>query len=161
VTNNDDEFDTFFRKHLVSVVQHLVRLGFTRECAEEATESTMVTLYERWDKIDKPLPWVRCTAGWRAFDARQELRNGPVELTEEMGLKLHHHDSDPIERQESAARVQRLLGRLPERQRQVISWWLDGFSDQEIAEALGISEATVRSNRRHGLRKLQGVGDDD
>jgi RNA polymerase sigma-70 factor (ECF subfamily) len=163
LTTGNGEFDAFFRKHVVSIIRHLVRQGFGQMCAEEAVEDTMVSLCTQWDDIQHPLTWVRRTAYWRAVKVARAARAGPVELTD--ADVPPHLDDDPVIAQESAARVQRLLAGLSDRRRAVLSWWLNGFDDREIARELGISEATVRSHKRYGLAdisaklKLEGGGE--
>lgn len=152
--SDTDSFDGFFRKHVVSLLQHLTRQGFGDECAKEAVSETMASLYERWGEIRYPLRWARRTAWCHALD---EVKIGHVPLAEHLerdGAGPCHLDEDPVVQQESKARVVHLLDGMPVRRRAVISGWLDGFDDQEIAEELKISEATVRSHRRHGLREV-------
>ncbi|ALG13951.1 hypothetical protein [Kibdelosporangium phytohabitans] len=87
------------------------------------------------DAIDRPLTWARRTAYWHAVDAARAAGAGPVELTDTDAA--HHYDEDPVLSRESAARVRCLLADLPTRRREVFSWWLDGFDDQEIARDSG------------------------
>ncbi len=69
-------------------------------------------------------------------------------------------DSPGVEAQiverEEVARIQRLMGRLPEKQR--LSVWLrlyDGLSFREVAEATDSTEGAARVNYFHGIRKLR------
>ncbi|MFD1051898.1 RNA polymerase sigma factor, partial [Kibdelosporangium lantanae] len=47
------------------------------------------------------------------------------------------------------------LNTLPLRQRLVMTWKLDGFENDEIAEQLDMTPATVRSNYRHARATLR------
>jgi RNA polymerase sigma factor (sigma-70 family) len=49
------------------------------------------------------------------------------------------------------------LAALPDRQRQVMAWLYDGYSEEEIAEHLGMKVNTVRSTVRHGRAKLRAL----
>ncbi|MEU4518817.1 LuxR C-terminal-related transcriptional regulator [Amycolatopsis sp. NPDC024027] len=64
---------------------------------------------------------------------------------------FRHYDEDPVIQQESKARITQLLAGLPPKRRAVMSAWLAGAEDSEIAKELEISEGTVRSHRRYGL----------
>jgi len=152
-----ESFDAFFRKNVISVIRYVIWRGADPDRAEDAVEDAMVKLYEQWDDIRFPLPWLRETAYWTA---RGRLAAGPgaVELNDIAELDaspaLRHHDMDPMCEQESAARVHELLRELPERRRMVLGLWLDGCGDDEIADELQISEATVRSHKRYALRDV-------
>lgn len=143
-----------------------MRQGFTEECAKESVAETMTTLYQRWHDIVHPLGWARRTAYCHALDevnSRSALLIDPQDLPHRF---VTHRDEDTVFQHESKARVIGLLDGLPARRREVISHWLDGYEDREIAEDMGISEATVRSHRRHALRAIAAKlglegGDDD
>lgn len=59
---------------------------------------------------------------------------------------------------EEAQRIQRLLGRIPERQAEVVRLCvLDELAPRQIAEIIGRPEATVKSRLRYGLEKLREI----
>ena len=61
-----------------------------------------------------------------------------------------------ISQQQVAARLPDAMERLPRRQRQVVIWrYYEERSFDEIAEILGVKNATVRSLLRHGLANLR------
>jgi RNA polymerase sigma-70 factor, ECF subfamily len=67
-----------------------------------------------------------------------------------------------LEVHEASDRVNRLMARLPEKQR--TSVWLrlyDGLSFREIGDATGSSEGAARVNYFHGVRKLREWMEDD
>ena len=47
------------------------------------------------------------------------------------------------------------LAGLPPKQRQVMAWHWDGFSDAEIAAELGDSVTAVRKNRNRAVKNLR------
>ena len=47
-----------------------------------------------------------------------------------------------------------MVRRLPERQRHVFAWHLEGFSCGQIAKIEQMTEATVRSHLRHARDRL-------
>jgi RNA polymerase sigma factor (sigma-70 family) len=150
-----DEFDAFFRKHLVPLVQHIMRRGFNEECAKEAAAETMATLYWRWGEIEQPYAWACQTGYYNALNEVNSRKTHLIADPESLPTKaLSHHDEDAIVQQESKAKVIKLLEGLSDRRRAVISYWLDGFEDHDTAKQLGISEPTVRSHRRYALRDI-------
>ncbi len=61
-----------------------------------------------------------------------------------------------IARRELIEKLPRAIDRLPHRQRQVVMWrFYESRSYEEIAEVLGVCQATVRSLMRHGLNNLR------
>ena len=48
-----------------------------------------------------------------------------------------------------------VIAGLPPKQRQVMAWHWDGFSDEEIAAELGDSADAVRKNRSRAMSKLR------
>jgi RNA polymerase sigma factor (sigma-70 family) len=60
-----------------------------------------------------------------------------------------------IERQEQQATLRHGLTRLSPCRRQVLERYLKGHSTAEIADALGMSEASVRQHKSRGLRTLR------
>ncbi|HEY3282485.1 MAG TPA: sigma-70 family RNA polymerase sigma factor [Armatimonadota bacterium] len=63
---------------------------------------------------------------------------------------------DGLVKQELLKALPSAIERLPHRQRQVVIWrFYESRSYEEIAEILGICQATVRSLMRHGLNNLR------
>lgn len=62
---------------------------------------------------------------------------------------------DPITLAEGQQNVLSVFRRLPLMQRLVLALIYDGFTCREIAEMLGITEATVRSHLRHARNNLK------
>lgn len=155
VANDETEnFEEFFRAHLVSETAHLVRLGFSQDCALEAVEEAMTTLCARWEDIRHRCAWVRKTSRGHALTITKQRFDVLPDDFERRHPAFQHYDEDPVLQEESKAWIAQLLAGLPLKRREVISAWLEGIPDAEIARDLGISEATVRSHRRHGLADI-------
>ena len=149
-----EEFESFFRQHALAAIQHLVRLGFNPDIAEEAVETTMVTLCLRWETIQHPRAWVKCTAKGHALSlVKDQLQALSIDV-ERDSASLRHEDDDSIIQEESKARIAQLLDGLTPQRQAVMSAWLDGCTSREIAEELEISEGTVRSHKRYALRDI-------
>ncbi len=142
-----DDFDAFFRADFAPLVAFLCKAGFEVETARDVAAEAMLHALEAWPSIEEPRAWVRRAAG-RLLDAPEPARREwtPVgDLDDEKLTALVEQHSRIIE----------LLAALPDQQRMVLTWSLDGFTPNQIAKALRITPATVRSNLRHVRERLK------
>jgi RNA polymerase sigma factor (sigma-70 family) len=65
------------------------------------------------------------------------------------------YDKDIAQIKGEEDQILELLSRLPPTQRLVMTCHLDGFDNKEIANQLGMLEATVRSTLRHAREKMK------
>ena len=56
---------------------------------------------------------------------------------------------------EEMQRIQHHLDRLTDREKEVLCWVVGGHLNKQIADELGISEATVKAHRAHVMEKMQ------
>ncbi|WP_329044607.1 LuxR C-terminal-related transcriptional regulator [Amycolatopsis sp. NBC_01488] len=143
-----DDFDAFFRADFPSLVAFLCKAGFEVETARDIAAEAMLHALEAWPTLEDPRAWVRRVAG-RLLDAVDDARAdwtlaGDPRDDEKLGAVADQH-ADLLE----------LLAALPGRQRIVLAWSLDGFTPTQIATALRIAPATVRSNLRHVRDRLR------
>ncbi|WP_410593764.1 RNA polymerase sigma factor [Amycolatopsis sp. lyj-23] len=145
-----DEFDAFFRADFPALVAFLCKAGFEVETARDVAAEAMLHALEAWPVVEDPRAWVRRVAG-RLIDAPAGARvdwapvGDPQDDEELAGLVDQH------------AGLIELLASLPGKQRMVLAWSLDGFTPSQIAEALRIAPATVRSTLRHVRERLRRV----
>ncbi|MEU4249284.1 sigma-70 family RNA polymerase sigma factor [Amycolatopsis sp. NPDC026612] len=143
-----DEFDAFFRADFPSLVAFLCKAGFEVEPARDVAAEVMLHALEAWPTLEDPRAWVRRAAG--------RLLDVPGEARADWTLA-----GDPREDEQLAGLVEQhaglidLLASLPGKQRTVLAWSLDGFTPAQIAEALRIAPATVRSTLRHVRERLR------
>jgi RNA polymerase sigma-70 factor (ECF subfamily) len=130
------------------------RLGDLQD-AEDAVQEAFVRAYadrEKLRKITWVAPYLFRMVGNRCTDLlRKRQRAGPL-LEETSAAKL------PGESALEQQRIEGLLGRLPQRQAEVLR--LRVFADlqfDEIAEAVGRSVPTVKSQFRRGIERLRRI----
>ena len=148
----DDAFDTLFPQ--------AARLAFRilghRAAAEDVAAEALARALANWSRVAS-LPhrdaWVLRVAVNLAVDAAR--KKTPAQMLSS-GL-----DAGEVATMRVA--LARALGSLPRRQRETIGLrFLTGLTDGEVAGILGISEGTVRTHVRRGLRSLRlQLRDDD
>ncbi|MEU0788713.1 sigma-70 family RNA polymerase sigma factor [Amycolatopsis sp. NPDC005961] len=144
----DDDFDAFFRADFPPLVAFLCKAGFEAELARDIAAEAMLHALEAWPTLEDPRAWVRRVAG-RLLDAVDDARTdwtaaGDPQDDEKLAALVDQH-----------AGLIDLLASLPGQQRLVLAWSLDGFTPTQIAKALRIAPATVRSNLRHVRERLR------
>ncbi|WP_170231224.1 RNA polymerase sigma factor [Pseudonocardia kunmingensis] len=148
------EFAKFYREAVPGLIGFLRLLGASYPVAADCVQDTMLkALPPVWGTLTHPRAWCRttCMHAYRRQAARN--REDPVA---DVGLTDHpllSTDTD-FDELEEHFEVVRLLERLPLRRRQVMACVYDGASYDEIAEALGMTPATVRSTHRYAKLDL-------
>lgn len=142
----------------------LTRLAFLlcgdRDLADDLTQSTLATVYRKWSRIsalEYPEAYtrrimVREYSSWRRRRSSSELvAASPDDLVPTTRALSDHADLVA-----EADAVWRLLGTLPPKQRAVLvlRYYLDQ-DDHQVAETLGCSASTVRSNAARALASLR------
>jgi RNA polymerase sigma factor (sigma-70 family) len=150
VSSPGEDFDEFFRADLPQLIGFLVHAGWNWEDARDAAAEAMLSVYQGWVEIDHPRAYVRKAAiriatAQRRRDRERTLRSIRGTPTPEQT------DPYPLldDRMDAARRLAALLKQIPDKQRLVLIWSLDGFTNTEIAEHLDMHPGTVASNLRH------------
>jgi DNA-directed RNA polymerase specialized sigma24 family protein len=136
VPDTQEDFEQFFRREFGALVSFVRKLGCGIDDARDAAIDAMHDAYRHWSRVSRPLVWIRLAAGRVAAH------------------KGRHPIADQSEETDGKLRLLTALATLPEDHLVVIGWHLEGFTTDEIAQAQGISEATVRSTSRHALNLL-------
>ena len=152
-------FDDFVAVHgprLTGLARRTLR---DPHAAEDVLQDVLARVYLRWDRIvrlEQPTAYVNrmvvnaCTSWWRRAARRESPSDDPTQGA-----------AEPWQRGEDTAVVERdhmlaLLRRLPGRQRVVLVLrHYERMDDAEIADLLGVSPVTVRSNAHRGLARLR------
>jgi RNA polymerase sigma-70 factor (sigma-E family) len=149
-----EEFDAFVAGSGSRLLHTAYLLTGDRAAAEDLVQDVLVRAWSRWSRVsaaDEPRAYVRrmlvnaSVSRWRGLRSRRAERL-VAEPPDRPGT-----DEDPRDDQMWA-----LVATLPPRQRAVVvlSYYED-LSDGQVAEALGCSTGTVKSQRAKALRSLR------
>jgi RNA polymerase sigma-70 factor (sigma-E family) len=122
--------------------------------AEDLLQAALARVYPRWDGIerDDPDAYVRrvLVNTWASWWRRKWRGEQPTErLPESAG-------ADPYVEADRRDAVRRALGRLPHRQRAVVVLrFHEDMTEAQVANVLGISVGTVKSQTAKALAKLR------
>jgi RNA polymerase sigma-70 factor (sigma-E family) len=141
-----EAFADFYRREHAASLRLAWLLTGSRAAAEDVVQDAMTSVFRAYDRIKLPSAYLRRavinTAKSRARKERQREHVRPQELPAAAGR--------------SDAELLELVARLPYRQRVVIvaRYW-GGWSEQEIARALGSRPGTVKSLASRALSRLR------
>ncbi|MCL2465769.1 MAG: SigE family RNA polymerase sigma factor [Micrococcales bacterium] len=152
----EDEFTAFAKQALPTLTRIAWYLTADGDKAGELVQQTLVRTYHAWKRArHSPLPYARRVmmnqriSTWRA--RRREVLAPPHHFPE-------RPNPDQIEILAERDRLMRALSRLGARQRRVVVLrHVEGFSEKEVAEMLGIPVGTVKSAGSRGLQRLREV----
>jgi RNA polymerase sigma factor (sigma-70 family) len=144
----------FYRAQFRPVVGFLLVIGAPIEEAKDATQEAMIEVARKWQTIDNPKGYVR-TCAIRAYVAalnRDRKRDERARRAVSAGDLV----TSPDDSYENREWIRSLLAALPPVQRQIAGLvFFDGLEPMEVAQILGGSSATVRSNLRHACENLR------
>lgn len=150
------EFNAFVRSNFDELIRLAATTGADTHEANDIVHEVMLGALQNWEKIHSPTSYIRLVIvkelrrrWWRERREREReqaaVRAGPTPWISDGGLVAR----------EQAEYVAGLLKTLPRRQREVFALHFDGLSTREIADALDLSEAAVRSHLRHARDQLR------
>jgi RNA polymerase sigma-70 factor (sigma-E family) len=154
---DDEDFRDFVAARSAGLLRTAYLLQGDRASAEDLLQSALAKAYRHWSRVrragdpaayvrtimvNERRSWWRRTAGREVLDGRLPERPAPDEAA-----GLAERDA-----------VWRAVLTLPPRTRAVLvlRYWED-LSEAEIADVLGCSVGTVKSQASRGLRRLQTV----
>ena len=148
-------FEEFFRHWLPQLKRYLAWLEADVSIIDDAAQETMASAYRYWEKVgtyDNPKIWLFRVAGQRLSDQREKRRR--LALTGDLETLDRQHQDD-LARVEAQHQLLPLLRKLPVHQAAPLVLFYYGFSDQEIAEIVGIAPTSARSARCRGMKMLR------
>ncbi len=151
------DFSTYYAKELSSLVWFAMSLGADAHKAADIAQSAFMEAFPVWESIRCPNAWLRRVAGriyFRQLTSHESLVEGVPEQAGPMSI------TSTAEFRDEARAVLEALADLPPKQRQVMAWYVDGFSPAEIVQELAADPAAVRQNlakARRNLKKSLGI----
>lgn len=156
-------FDPFFDEHYDRVVRSLSLITADRARAEDAAQEAFATAYRKWPMVaglDRPVGWVVVVATnhlkrWFTTEERrlQRFRSAGIAAVDDLALAA---TSDPATEVVIGEALRDSLAALPPRQRAVVVLrYLCDLSTDEVADALGCPNGTVKSTLHRALATLR------
>ena len=149
----DGGFDEMFPELFRAAYKVAFRLLGSREDAADCAQEACARACADWIKLSRggsPVPWVVRTSSNLAIDRWRRARRARAH---EATFVASTGDTDP-ERLD----LYRALDALPRRQREVVVLrYLADMSEAEVAEVIGCSLGTVKSNAARGRAALRAV----
>lgn len=140
-------FADFYRREHAASVRLAWLLTGSRAAAEDVVQDAMTSVFRVYDRLSFPRAYLRrAVINTAKSRERDERRHRERLLHEERSAPENRGDGELLE----------LIAQLPYRQRVVIvaRYW-GGWSEQEIARALGCRPGTVKSLASRALNRLR------
>lgn len=150
------EFSVAVREHQSMVFSIALRLVRDPGLAEEVAQDTFLELYRSWGSMESPkhvLFWLRKVTVHRALDCiRKRHIQAEQSLDDVAEPAVEARNGDPL----LDRRLNQLIGSLPEKARAVVVLrYQEDMGPEEIAEALNMPVATVKSHLQRSLAMLR------
>ncbi|GAB3274872.1 SigE family RNA polymerase sigma factor [Kineosporia babensis] len=152
---DEDGFRALVQQEWVSLTRTAFLLTGDRDYAEDLVQAALEKTHRRWGSVahlDSPRAYVRrvminTATSWRRRRSFGELPQEPTEAVYLPG---------GFEQVEQRQQLLAALQLLPPKMRAVLVLsYFEDLPDQQIAEAMGSSVATVKSQRSRGLGRLR------
>jgi len=153
------QFDEFVAYRLPALYRYACVLTGNRHDAEDLVQEALARTGAGWRRVrrkDDPEGYVRMAMARIAANSRR--RRGREQLVAEPPERPV--EGQPTELVIAVATIDAVLAGLPRRMRAVLTLrYVDQLSDAQIAEALGCTTSTVRSQAARALAKLRAAAD--
>jgi RNA polymerase sigma-70 factor (sigma-E family) len=159
----DEAVRQLYASHWPAMVRLAALLLRETATAEEVVQDAFVALHRRWPSLRDPGSGVGYLRASVVNGCRSVQRHRQVEVRHRFpGAPAPTGPEEKALDAETDAAVLAAVRRLPERQREVLvmRYYADS-SESEIAEALGISQGSVKSHAHRGLATLRSALHDE
>lgn len=149
----DVDFEAFYRANYQRTVRLAWLLSNGSSASEDVAQDAFLRLHRRFGEVASPAAYLRTTVVNLGRDARRRQLRHEARIH----LLIGADDGNPHD-----AHLLELVAELPYAQRAVLvlRYWA-GLPDQQIAQALGVRPATVRSLAHRATRRLRRELSDD
>jgi RNA polymerase sigma-70 factor (sigma-E family) len=162
---SEHEFREFVDARSLALLRTAYVLTGDQHLAEDLVQNALAKLATRWRKVNQPEAYVRRAiyheqvSRWRR---RAKIREDPAALADSFPSSVHDPAiRDPAEHVGARVDVRQALQKLAPRQRAVLVLrFLEDLPEREVADALGCSVGTVRSQTSRALARLRVLAPD-
>lgn len=151
------DFDQFVAAHVDDLVRTAYLIVWDEAEAEDLVQECLLKVARRWPRIrrmEQPRAYARRVLVNLALDG---ARGRALRLSElEPGASASSVAVDPLPGIDTRAELLQALGQLTARQRAVLVLrYFNDLTEAQVAEVLGCSPGTVKSNASRGLARLR------
>ncbi|HET7435789.1 MAG TPA: RNA polymerase sigma factor [Thermoanaerobaculia bacterium] len=171
--DREREFSAMYERHFGRVLRFFRAHTRSKEDAADLAQEAFVRVHARFEQYRGEGEWTYLQTVarnllinfWRERSAAkrsgQEIHIETPDIAAELPKTEQPDYGDEQEKRQRQQRLQEAVRALSSGQRQVILLQMDGFTYEEIADALEISLDAVKSRRRDAVRALKNrLGDD-
>ncbi|HKR65154.1 MAG TPA: RNA polymerase sigma factor [Thermoanaerobaculia bacterium] len=173
---SDDLFESLYKRYQGRMRRFFRQVFRVDEAdAQELTQDSFVRFFRAMDEYRGQAEWalletIARNVGYNRVRSVTTIKRGGVRTEslddgESVKDAVDHNSVHPVDKMINAEHRQQLgqaILKLPKGQRQCLQLWLEDFSSEEIARALGISVVAVKSRIRDAKRTLrEWLGDDN
>jgi RNA polymerase sigma-70 factor (ECF subfamily) len=148
-----------FARHRVPLYQWLLRIIDDETLAEDLLSEVFLDVWRQaafFEARSSVSTWLLAVARYKALSARRRAID--AELSEEIVAKAPDTADDPervLQRKDRAEALRHALARLSPEHREIIDLvYYHGMSVKEVAEVVGINEATVKTRMFYARKRL-------
>src|SRR6266446_4132725 len=150
---------TLFERHRVALYRWLLRLVGDETLAEDLLSDVFLDVWRQagtFEARSSVSTWLLAIARYKALSARR--RRTDVELDEKMASRMADPADDPevvLQKKTRAELLHHSLARLSPEHGEVIDLvYFHGKSVKEVADIVGVAEATVKTRMFYARKKL-------
>ncbi len=152
-------FDRLYQRYASVLFGICLRYGGNKEAAEDILQDVFVTIFKKIDsyRFEGSFEgWLkRITVNVAINYLRKQKRKYLVSVDDNEYVKLESYDADAISKL-SEMEILESIQRLPEGYRTVFNLYvIEGYKHKDIAEMLGITESTSRTQLAKARKALQ------
>lgn len=160
-TDAEAEFGAFVRARQGALLHAATLMTGDFHTAQDLVQEALIKLAERWESINRGAEYAYArrtmyrdsVSRWRKI-RRENLHADPSLASGQLGADSYQ----PIEAWTSATPIREALLQLPPKQRAVmVLRYFEDQSEKQIAETLGISVGTVKSQASAAASKLRNL----
>ena len=150
---------TLFARHREAIYRWLLRLVGDEALAEDLLSDVFLDVWRKaasFEARSSVSTWLLAIARYKALSARRQQTH--AELNDELASKLADPADDPelvLQKKDRAELLRQSLAKLSPEHGEVIDLvYYHGKSVKEVAETIGINEATVKTRMFYARKKL-------
>jgi RNA polymerase sigma-70 factor (sigma-E family) len=158
----NEEFQSFMIGRWPRLMRTAYLLTGEQHAAEDLVQSTLERVFVAWRKVgsaDDPEAYVRrVMMNAHARRHRRKLKEFLAPKDDSPLVREIADTGDRIAQVDDRSALLKALAQLPARQREavVLRYWED-LTETQVAEAMGCSVGTVKSNAAKGIAKLRAI----